>query len=90
MQLVRCLLQERYKFPPDGIVSLTEDDGTQARRPTRSNIEREFRKLAEQVEEGDQVVILLSGMGTASRNPIRRTRITPSPMESMRFSSPPT
>ena len=63
VQLVRCLLQERYKFPPDGIVSLTEDDGTQARRPTRSNIEREFRKLAAQVEEGDQVVVLLSGHG---------------------------
>jgi len=61
---MRRLLQERYKFPPDGIVFLSEDDGTQARRrPTRANIEREFHRLAEQVEEGDQVVILLSGHG---------------------------
>ena len=64
VQLMRRLLQERYKFLPDGIVFLSEDDGTQARRrPTRANIEREFHRLAEQVEEGDQVVILLSGHG---------------------------
>ncbi len=67
VQLIRRLLTERYGFSTDGIVCLTEDEGVPARRPTRANIEREFRQLAEQVQEGDQVVVLLSGHG--SRQP---------------------
>src|SRR5262249_29139742 len=38
--------------------------GRPARRPTRANIEREFRHLADQAHEGDQVVILLAGHGS--------------------------
>jgi hypothetical protein len=67
VRLVRRLLQERYRFPAAGIVSLTEDEGSPAQRPTRANIEREFRRLADRAREGDQVVILLSGHG--SRQP---------------------
>ena len=70
VQLMRRLLQERYQFPPEGIVSLSEDEGTQARRPTRANIEREFLRLAEQANEGDQVVVLLSGHGARQPEPI--------------------
>jgi Caspase domain/Domain of unknown function (DUF4384) len=62
--LMRRLLQERYKFPAAGIVTLSEDESTPDRRPTRANIEREFRHLAEQAREGDQVVILLAGHGS--------------------------
>jgi hypothetical protein len=65
--LMRRMLEERYRFPTEGIVTLTEDEGTPDRRPTRANIEREFRRIADQAREGDQVVILLSGHG--SRQP---------------------
>jgi hypothetical protein len=67
IRLMRRLLQERYGFPANGIVSLTEDQGSPTRRPTRENIEREFRRLADQAREGDQVVVLLAGHG--SRQP---------------------
>jgi uncharacterized caspase-like protein len=63
VQLMRKLLQECYRFPAAAIVTLTEDEGTPDRRPTRANIEREFRRLAEQSQQGDQVVILLAGHG---------------------------
>jgi hypothetical protein len=61
--LMRRLLQERYHFPADCIVTLTENEGTPARRPTRANIEREFHRLATASCEGDQVVILMAGHG---------------------------
>ena len=64
VRLMGRLLQERYQFPAEGIVTLTEDEGSPARRPTRANIEREFRHLADQAREGDQVVILLAGHGS--------------------------
>jgi hypothetical protein len=64
VRLMRRLLQERYKFPAEGIVTLTEDESQPDRRPIRANIEREFRRLAEQAREGDQVVILLAGHGS--------------------------
>ena len=62
-RLMGRLLRERYQFPAEGIVTLTEDEGSPARRPTRANIEREFRRLADQAREGDQVVVLLAGHG---------------------------
>ena len=67
VRLMRRLLQEAYKFPAEAIISLTEDEGSPARRPTRANIEREFQRLADQARDGDQVVILLAGHG--SRQP---------------------
>ncbi len=60
---------KRYQFPAEGIVTLTEDEGSPARRPTRANIEREFRRLADQAREGDQVVILLAGHGARQPEP---------------------
>jgi hypothetical protein len=61
-RLMRRLLMESYQFPAEAIVTLTEDAGP-ARRPTRANIARAFRNLADQAREDDQVVILLSGHG---------------------------
>ena len=63
VRLMRRLLEGDYQFPPDSIVSLTENEGVRERRPTRANIAREFRRLAELAHEGDQVVILLAGHG---------------------------
>jgi len=62
-RLMGRLLRERYQFPAEGIVTLTEDEGSPALRPTRANIEREFHHLADQAREGDQVVVLLAGHG---------------------------
>jgi hypothetical protein len=63
VRLMRRLLEERYQFPAEAIVSLTEAEGSPDRRPTRANIERAFHRLAEEAREGDQVVILLAGHG---------------------------
>jgi hypothetical protein len=62
-RLMQRLLRERYQFPEEGIVTLTEDEVTPERKPTRANVERELRRLVDQAREGDQVVILLSGHG---------------------------
>ncbi len=64
VRLMGRLLQKQFQFPAEGIVTLTEDEGSPSRRPTRANIEREFRRLADQAHEGDQVVILLAGHGS--------------------------
>lgn len=63
VRLMRQLLQKSYQFAADAIVTLTEDEGQPDRRPTRANIQREFRRLADQAREGDQIVILLAGHG---------------------------
>lgn len=67
VRLLRTLLEQQYQFPKEGIVCLTEEEGTPAQRPTRANIERAFLRLGEQAQAGDQVVILLAGHG--SRQP---------------------
>jgi hypothetical protein len=61
---MRWLLQERYQFPAEGIVALTEAERTRALRPTRANIQREFQRLADQARAGDQVVVFLAGHGS--------------------------
>src|SRR5262245_59571847 len=63
VELLRRTLGERFGFPAADIVILTEP-GRPQRRPTRSNIQREFRRLAAAARPGDQVVILLSGHGS--------------------------
>jgi hypothetical protein len=64
VHLLRAVLQDRYHFRSDRIVSLTEAEGKSMLRPTRENIEREFGRLAEEAREGDQVVVLLAGHGS--------------------------
>ncbi|MGO8903250.1 MAG: caspase family protein [Isosphaeraceae bacterium] len=63
VRLMRGLLEKQFRFLPTDIVTLTEEEGTPNRRPTRANIEREFHQLAGRVRAGDQVVILLAGHG---------------------------
>ena len=61
--LMRDLLADRFGFPGSQIVVLAEGRGDKL-RPTRENIEREFKRLGDVVHRGDQVVILMSGHGT--------------------------
>jgi hypothetical protein len=62
--VLRKLLEERFRFPADNIVTLAEASGNDERRPTWRNIKREIDTLAQKVKSGDQVVLLLSGHGT--------------------------
>ena len=61
--LMRELLTKRYGFPADNVRILSEHAGKD-NLPTRKNIEREFTRLAAEVQPGDQVVILLAGHGS--------------------------
>ena len=62
-RLMRRTLVEQYHFPAANVVSLTDDEGKPELRPTRANIAREFKRLAEAARAGDQVVVLLAGHG---------------------------
>ena len=69
--LMEKLLVEKFQFPPQSIVKLTEDSGGAAGRPTRANIEREFKRLAQSVKPGDKVVIAMSGHGSRQADFLR-------------------
>lgn len=69
VELMSQLLRERFQFPSENIVRLTESAGRPEMRPTRANIERAFRQLAANVREGEQVVILLAGHGSRQPEP---------------------
>lgn len=60
--LVSHVLRTRFHFRDDHVKVLADESGID--RPTRDAIEREFRRLADRVREGDEVVILLAGHGT--------------------------
>jgi hypothetical protein len=62
VRAMRQLLRDRYHFPAGNILTLAEGEGA-GNRPTRANIERAFRRLAEAARPGDQVVVLLAGHG---------------------------
>jgi hypothetical protein len=67
---MRDFLIRKYHFPKANIVILSEAAGGKTKRPTRANIEREFRDLAGKARDGDRVVILVAGHG--SREPDSR------------------
>ena len=61
--LLREVLTKRG-FRAEDIAMLKGWPAEEALRPTRANIERHFKRLAEQSGQGDQVVVLLSGHGS--------------------------
>jgi hypothetical protein len=58
------LIGERFRVPADSIVSLAGVPDDQTARPTRANIEREFRRLRDLAGPGDHVMVLLAGHGS--------------------------
>src|SRR5262249_35179646 len=58
------LTSDRFHIPADAIVTLAGLPSSDAARPTRANIEREFRRLRDRATRGDQVIILLAGHGS--------------------------
>lgn len=63
VRLMRSTLVRCYGFRPENVVCLTEDEGKSELRPTRPNIAREFKRLAEAARPKDQVVVLMAGHG---------------------------
>lgn len=85
-RLLHDLLRDRYRFAEDHIVILSEKAAQTrgaAYRPLYANIAREFRRLAEVVRPGDQVVIALAGHGSQEPNtrPDDPTRFKPDGLE---------
>ncbi len=76
MLLMKDLLTKRYGFPESGVRILSENAGAD-NLPTRKNIEREFKRLAAEVQSGDQVVVALGGHG--SLQPQRADATFPQP-----------
>ena len=63
--LIETLLKgPRYQFPSKNVVVLSEQTKGSEYRPTRTNIEREFARLAQVARPGEQVVIAFSGHGS--------------------------
>ncbi len=62
--MMQDLLCRRFGFPQDRVIMLTEASGRAEFRPTRSNIEREFKRLGDEAQSGEQIVIFLAGHGT--------------------------
>lgn len=67
VRLLRDFLISKFGFPKPNVTVLAEDAGGEENRPKRANIEREFKRLAQAAQRGDQVVILMAGHG--SRQP---------------------
>jgi S1-C subfamily serine protease len=64
VDLMKSILNGQFGFRPEQIVTLSGWPEQPELRPTRANIEREFKRLADIAGKGDQVVILLSGHGS--------------------------
>jgi hypothetical protein len=63
--LFRTLLMgDGFRMPAANIVALAGLPADEGARPTRANIEREFRRLESLAGPGDQVLVLLAGHGT--------------------------
>jgi hypothetical protein len=64
VKLMVDFLARSYQF--GDVVTLSEEEGknNKDRLPTRANIERQFVRLAQEVQHGHRVVILLSGHGS--------------------------
>uniref|UniRef100_J3LPD8 Peptidase C14 caspase domain-containing protein n=1 Tax=Oryza brachyantha TaxID=4533 RepID=J3LPD8_ORYBR len=57
------LLRERFGFPADSILVLTQEDGDTYRVPTRANLLLAMRWLVEGCSSGDSLVLHFSGHG---------------------------
>ena len=64
VEMMNELLIQRFGFPSERIVLLTESSGKQELRPTRVNIEREFVRLGQEAVAGEPVVVFLAGHGS--------------------------
>ena len=65
VSLFRALLTgDVFRVPAANVVSLAGLPADETARPTRANIEREFRRLQEVAGRGDHVLVFLAGHGS--------------------------
>lgn len=76
--LMRQTLIERLDFSPERIRTLSESPDAVG-RPTRANIEAQFKRLAAEVRPGDQVVVLLGGHGSQQPDQDHDSAVDPEP-----------
>lgn len=62
--LARDMLVNRFGFPAENVVVLSDDIGGDDTMPTRANIARQWESLGQKAARGDQVVVLMAGHGT--------------------------
>ena len=62
--LQKVLEAEPFRLAPEDVVTLAGLPADEAMRPTRANIEREFRRLRDKARAGDQIVIFMAGHGS--------------------------
>ncbi len=64
--LMKTTLVTHFGVPEANVMILSEAEGEKKaeRYPTRANIEREFKRLAEIARPGDEIVIMLGGHGS--------------------------
>lgn len=65
--LVRKILVEKFRFSPERVVTLSEQEGKDKGKeflPTKKNIQREFKRLAQVAKAGNQVMIHMGGHGS--------------------------
>nr|GMC61854.1 metacaspase-1-like [Ipomoea batatas] len=65
---MRFLLVNRFKFPPDSILMLTEEETDPYRIPTKHNIRMAMHWLVVGCQPGDSLVFHYSGHGSQQRN----------------------
>ncbi|KAL3524099.1 hypothetical protein ACH5RR_016933 [Cinchona calisaya] len=65
---MKFLLINRFKFPPDSILMLTEEETDPHRIPTKHNIRRAMYWLVQGCQPGDSLVFHYSGHGSQQRN----------------------
>lgn len=63
--LLKELLVARFGFAESNVTVLADHIG-QDSLPTRANIERQWRRLAEIAQPGDQILVMMAGHGTQS------------------------
>ena len=61
--MMQEVLIDKFGFDPESIHTLTEGEGSRG-RPIKQNIMRELKHLADVAEEGNKIVMLLSGHGS--------------------------
>ena len=64
--LAKKMLVERFGFHEENVTILADNAGGSGEMPTRANIERQWRRLADVAQKGDQVLVLMAGHGSQS------------------------
>uniref|UniRef100_A0A2P2JM41 Uncharacterized protein MANES_01G273100 n=1 Tax=Rhizophora mucronata TaxID=61149 RepID=A0A2P2JM41_RHIMU len=65
---MRYLLINKFQFPPESIIMLTEDETDPYRIPTKQNLRMALYWLVQGCQPGDSLLLHYSGHGSRQRN----------------------